>query len=47
MTNKNKLKNKNIYIDNDLTKKEKRIQREIAEVARVEREGGAKVKIGY
>lgn len=48
MMNKNKLKNKKIYINNDLTKKkERRIQREIAEVAKVEREGGAKVKIGY
>lgn len=47
MMNKNKLKNKNIYINNDLTKKERRIQREIAEVAKVERVGGAKVKIKY
>lgn len=47
MMKKNKLKGKRLFIDNDLTKKERDIQREIAQVARAEKEQGAQVKIGY
>lgn len=44
---KKKLGNKKVYIDNNLTKKERRIQRELVEVAKTKRERGAIVKIGY
>ena len=45
MTNKNKLKDTRIYIENDLTKKELEIQRDIRQVAKKEK--GKQVKIGY
>ena len=47
MIKKNNLKGKNIIIDNDLTWKERQIQREIRLIAETEKTGGAKVKIGY
>lgn len=47
MIRKNNLKGKNIIIDNDLTWKEKQIQREIRAIAEAEKIKGAKVKIGY
>ncbi|XP_076297968.1 uncharacterized protein LOC143217494 [Lasioglossum baleicum] len=47
MLKKNKLKGKKIYIENDLTKREREIQREIYEIARTEKNKGEKVKIGY
>lgn len=47
MTNKFKLRNTKIYIDNDLTVEERRIQKEIRSIAREEKGKGKKVKIGY
>lgn len=39
--------NKNLFIDNDLTWKERQMQKEIRMTAEAEREKGAKVRIGY
>lgn len=47
MEKKNKLKEKKIYIENDLTRKGRKIKREIWEKARKERNTGSKVKISY
>ena len=47
MRNKNKLKGKNIYINDDLTKIERNIQKQIAARAKEEREKGNKTKMGY
>lgn len=47
MTNKNKLKGTKIIIENDLTKKELEIQRDIRLIAKEEREQGKQVKVGY
>lgn len=48
MQNKNKLKNKDIYIDNDLTKKEREIQFKLRTIAREERQKGKQdVKVTY
>lgn len=47
MNKKNKLKGKKLFIDNDLTKKERDIQKNIQEQGKTERENGARVKIGY
>lgn len=47
MSKKNNLKEKNLYIDNDLTKKEKKIQKSIADFAREKRKRRVRVKIGY
>lgn len=44
MKNKNKLKGKNIYIENDMTKEEQKIQAEIRNVARKERAKGKNTK---
>lgn len=43
---KNKLKEKNLFIDNDLTKKKKDIQNSILELTIAERRAGVKVKAG-
>ncbi|XP_025269024.1 trichohyalin-like [Camponotus floridanus] len=47
LAKKSKLKGKKLYIDNDLTKKKRDVQKEIAEIAKLERERGNQVKIGY
>ena len=47
MTAKYKLKDTEVYIDNDLTWEERKIQREIRSIARAEKEKGKRVKIGY
>ena len=47
MLKKNTLKDKRLFIDNDLTKKEREIQKNIKDIVKAEREQGAKVKIGY
>lgn len=47
MLKKRNLKDIKLYIENDLTVKEREVQRDIAEVARAERAEGRKVKIGY
>lgn len=47
MLHKNKLKGTKIYIENDLTKEERRIQTELVKIAKDEREKGSRVKIGY
>lgn len=47
MKNKNKLRESNVYINNDLTKKERAIQAEIRNIAKQEKENGNKTKIGY
>ncbi|XP_026827641.1 vicilin-like seed storage protein At2g18540 [Ooceraea biroi] len=44
---KSKMKGKKLYIDNDLTKKERDVQKEITGIARTKREQGEEVKIGY
>lgn len=36
-----------IFIDHDMTKEERELQRRLKERARKEREGGKKVKVGY
>lgn len=36
-----------IFIDYDMTKEEREVQRRLKERARKEREGGKKVKVGY
>lgn len=36
-----------IFIDHDMTKEEREVQRRLKERARKEREGGKKVKVGY
>lgn len=45
--NKNKLKGSQLYINDDLTVQERKIQMEIRKVAREEKEKGKNVKIGY
>ena len=47
MLKKSTLKDKRLFIDNDLTKKEREIQKNIKDIAKAEREQGAKVKVGY
>lgn len=47
MMNKNKLKGSKIYIENDLTLKEREIQMEIRKIAKEETGNGHKTKIGY
>lgn len=47
MQTKNKLKNTKIYIDNDLTKKEREIQMEIRKIAFEEKKKGKRTKISY
>lgn len=47
MREKSKLGERKIYIDHDLTKEERKIQRMIVERAREERVKGRKVKVGY
>lgn len=47
LENKKKLIGSTIYIDNDLTQEERRIQKEIRAVAREERNKGRTVKISY
>lgn len=47
MIKKKNLKGKKLYIDNDLTKKERDIQQNIVDLAKVEKAEGAQVKIGY
>lgn len=47
MANKMKLRNTRIYINNDLTTEERRIQKEIRSIAREEKAKGNKVKTGY
>lgn len=47
MTKKKNLKGKRIFIDNDLTWKERQVQKEIWKIAEEEKGKGAKVKIGY
>lgn len=47
MKKKSKLYGRNIFIEHDLTKEEKEVQRRLRERARKEREGGRKVRVGY
>lgn len=47
MKNKSKLKGQNTYINDDLTKTERNIQKKIAARAKEEREKGNSTKIGY
>lgn len=47
MISKNKLKDTRIYIDNDMTKKEREIQKEIRNIAMEEKKKGNRAKIGY
>ena len=47
LTEKKKLKGGNVFIDPDLTKKEREVQKTIRERAREEREKGKRTKVGY
>lgn len=47
MKEKSKLRGRNIYIDHDMTKEEREVQRKLRERAGREREEGKKVKVGY
>lgn len=47
MSHKKQLKGSTIFLDNDLTKEEREIQRKIWQVAKGEREKGKDVKIGH
>lgn len=47
MREKNKLRGKTIFIDHDMSKEEKEIQRKIVERAKDEKKKGRKAKIGY
>lgn len=47
LKSKKNLKDTDIYIDNDLTKEERRIQAEIRALAKEEKSKGKSVKIGY
>lgn len=47
MEGKSKLKGTKIYVDNDLTKNEREIQREIRNIVRETARAGDKVRIGY
>lgn len=47
MMNKSRLRGTNTYIDNDLTKKEMSIQKQLRDIAKQEREKGSIVKVGY
>lgn len=47
MRNKKRLGSKRIYIDHDLTRRERETQREMVQWAKVERGKGRNVKIGY
>jgi hypothetical protein len=41
------VKNTKLSIDDDLTKEERETQKKLRELAREERDGGKRVKIGY
>lgn len=47
MTRKNQLKNRKLYINNNMTYKERQIQNAIRMIANEERQSGKTVKIGY
>lgn len=47
MKEKSKLRGRNIFIEHDLTREEREVQRKLREVARREREEGKMVKVGY
>lgn len=47
MSTKNVLKDTKIFIDNDLTVEERKIQKEIRSIAKDERDNGKKVKVGF
>lgn len=47
MKNKSKLKGSSIYIDNDLTRKERDIQGNLVEIAKEEVKKGNRVRIGF
>lgn len=47
MLNKNKLKVKKLYIDNDLIRKESAVQAILANKRKTERKQGTQIKIGY
>lgn len=47
ITMSKKLKGQNIYINNDLTRKEDYIQKKIRDIARKEREAGKRTRVGF
>lgn len=47
MIKKSKLKGKRLYVENDLTRKEREVQKNIRDIARAEKARGMQVKIGY
>lgn len=47
MREKYKLKGKDVFIEHDLTKEEREVQRQIREVARNSKKRGGITKIGY
>jgi len=42
-----KLGNRKIYIDNDLTQEERKVQKKLREIARDERADGRRARVGY
>lgn len=47
LRNKNKFTGSNIYVENDLTVEERKIQSEIRKIGKMEKEKGKNVRIGY
>jgi len=47
MRRKKKFGSRKIYIDNDLTREEREVQRKLREVARGERANGKRTRVGY
>lgn len=47
MSAKKKLKGKKIYIDNDLTREDRAVQKQLREIARIERASGKKARVAY
>jgi len=47
MRRKKKLGSREIYIDNDLTQEERKVQRKLREIARGERADGKRARVGY
>lgn len=47
LRNKAKLRGKDVFIDSDLTLKERKIQKQLREMAKIEKGKGAKVKVRY
>lgn len=47
MENTQKLRNTNVYIEHDMTVEERKIQKELRQLAKEQREKGSEAKVGY